>query len=661
MKKSRARLAAIRKKVSGLKNWQKLLTGLVLVIILTMSAEIFCNRSVLGLSADERGIQTVSAEKIEATGYDRSEDGYYLAEDAGKIHIDLEGRYVDKFLYDYDYEGLLDMKVTVQYHNAFGQTEVKSFIDKNSAVIRQSVINLGKKVDWIELYTDEALLLENGVSYLDLSSYPLTITGFSVKNEIQFNYIRMLCVFLGGCLAVLLVTFRKLFAQKLEYAFLITALVLGILMIACLPATKVGWDEEAHFMRVYQMSLFPGGKEVTAEFPELFVCGIDTWPLNLPASLEERQEIDQFFDETCTEGEKEAVVNGSLSGIYTSGYMVPAAFLKVGRFLGMPFSLLYQFGRFGNLLMYCVVMMLAIRFLPVGKRILMAVGLMPTPMFLACCYSYDPSVTAFSMLGFALLLREIIDKNREFSWKSYLAAMFCLAWGILPKAVYAPLVLTGLMIPASKFKNKKEKWLVRIGIIFVFLALMSSFVLPSLLSPSSYGDTRGGDVSVGLQMKYILSHPFAYIGILISNIWKSLPSYLMGQDVFRILGHWGVAGFGSVTMIYICAVIMAEDSAMKSRQMTGWQKLGLFLITACCIVLIWTAFYLTFTVPGSSEIQGVQGRYFLPLLLPLFLLFGCRKIQLQISEQAKNLWVTWISGGLFYIVIWTQMLMIRNW
>ena len=38
-------------------------------------------------------------------------------------------------------------------------------------------------------------------------------------------------------------------------------------------------------------------------------------------------------------------------------------------------------------------------------------------------------------------------------------------------------------------------------------------------------------------------------------------------------------------------------------------------------VLVWTSMYVAFTVPGAEEIAGVQGRYFIPLIFPLYMLF----------------------------------------
>lgn len=650
-----------KKNRKALKTWQKLVLGLIATVLAAVALELYCNRGVLGLPSSERGIHAIEEEMITAQGFEKTEEGYRLGETGGTLRLEFGGSYVEKLCYTYDHESIFNVLVTVQYQNAYGQAEIKQFYDKNSAVISRSVINLGKKIDWIELHTEQGLLDQSGVGYEAGDPYEAVITGIFVKNQTQVNLFRILFVFLAGCLIVCGIVFRKKFGQKLEWAFLAVSLTAGVFMIACLPATKVGWDEETHFMRSYQLSLYPGGQQVTPEVRDLFVCGLDTWPLNLPDSMEEKEEVNEFFLETCKYNEGTEVAVGSHCGIYTPGYFGSAIFLKVGRIFHMPFTMLYQFGRLGNLLVYCFLMALAIRLLPVGKRILMAVALMPTPMFLAACYSYDPSVFAFSMVGFALVLREILDSERTVSWKPYLAALFCFAWGILPKAVYAPLALTGLLIPASRYRNKKEMWIMRAGFVLLFLFLMSSFVLPSLLSPSSYGDTRGGAVSVGTQMKNVLFRPLTYTEILLMNIWKSLPSYLMGDGIFLSMGHLGLAGFGSVTLLYTCGVMLTEDQSMRSKTFSKWQKLGLLVIVVFTVALIWTAFYLTFTVPGSTWIQGVQGRYFLPVLLPLFLVCGCRWVKLQVTEQTKNLLVMSISGFLIYAMIWSQLIIGRNW
>ena len=73
----------------------------------------------------------------------------------------------------------------------------------------------------------------------------------------------------------------------------------------------------------------------------------------------------------------------------------------------------------------------------------------------------------------------------------------------------------------------------------VFLLLLASFVIPQMLNPSAMEDVRGGaNVDSGQQMSLILTHPFAYAGIVLKNIWTSL------------LQTSGPSGAGTVSVSY---------------------------------------------------------------------------------------------------------------
>ena len=82
-------------------------------------------------------------------------------------------------------------------------------------------------------------------------------------------------------------------------------------------------------------------------------------------------------------------------------------------------------------------------------------ALMPEPMMLAGAYSYDPTVTAFLWLSFAGILEAALG-GRKMDWKAYALIVLYLFWGCRVKAVYAPLILLGLMIPAEKFRSKRK-------------------------------------------------------------------------------------------------------------------------------------------------------------------------------------------------------------
>ena len=61
-------------------------------------------------------------------------------------------------------------------------------------------------------------------------------------------------------------------------------------------------------------------------------------------------------------------------------------------------------------------------------------------------------------------------------------------------------------------------------------------------------------------------------------------------------------------------------------------------LSAGVLVLIWTALYLAFTEVGEVVIKGVQGRYYIPLLLPLFWFF----IQIRFIQNGKRRTTTWL-------------------
>ena len=119
----------------------------------------------------------------------------------------------------------------------------------------------------------------------------------------------------------------------------------------------------------------------------------------------------------------------------------------------------------------------AIKIIPVGKRILTFISLMPTSMFLAVTYTYDTIVYSFIMLAIAILMKEWLKEEGYVSGKNIILANIFMIIGCLPKAVYAPVALLGMFIPSEKYKSKTKRNILKIITIITFLVLMSSFVI----------------------------------------------------------------------------------------------------------------------------------------------------------------------------------------
>ena len=96
--------------------------------------------------------------------------------------------------------------------------------------------------------------------------------------------------------------------------------------------------------------------------------------------------------------------------------------------------------------------------------------------------------------------------------------------------------------------------------------MMLSFILPVLIAPRDIGDMRGQNTSEKGQMAYILGQPLAYARVLASNMIRTLPSYVMGENSLGLLGHQGQVSFP--WLIYAGSartVILWKTSGMEAE------------------------------------------------------------------------------------------------
>ena len=319
---------------------------------------------------------------------------------------------------------------------------------------------------------------------------------------------------------------------------------------------------------------------------------------------------------------------------YSKRAYLPQAFgLKLGRTVGLPFLQTIWLGKFFNLLVYSLIFSLSIKYAKFGKRALLCVGLLPTSLFLAASYSYDAFVTAFLMLGLVMILNELADREAELNWKCITVGVFAMILGSFSKAVYIPLLLLLCFIPKEKFRNGKQRK------FFVLTVMMSSFVLPALGNVvgniDTAGDSRGGNTSVTRQIMYILGAPFAYIKLLLETMANSVGEYFLGYKSRTFFGYMG----GNRENLYLLSVVLTvfvtvtgENKIRLNRKM----KIMMGVILTGVAALIWTALYLDFTPVGAEMINGVQPRYYIPLMFPVMLLFSSDRIKCEINELRYN-------------------------
>lgn len=634
------------------------LIAALLVLAIGVLCEYACNMRVLSLPREQRGVFAVADGNIRADGFVKTEKGWELTEEKGTLTVELGGWYIDKLSYSYDYSHLLNATAYVCYYNGYGEADPEQDLvieDRNSKLVSTSFLNIGEKVAHVQLTISREELGESG-SREAAAREPLTVTGFEIRNMAEVHWIRMGFFWAAFGLAAFFWIFRRSIGKRIEIGFAAACLTIGILMVSALPVTKVGYDEETHFMRAMEIASFPWGMNLSPAAWNKMIPSLDDWPENQPGSREEEKQIEAYFNEegdykTGTVHPDVTVPAGSVPA-----YLGQAVLLKAGKGLGLPLASLIRLGRLGNLLVYCAIMFFAVKKTPVGKAIMAVIGLLPTSLFMACIYGYDASVTAWIYLSAAWMLKEILTPQEKITWKSYGIILVTFVLGCGSKAVYAPLILIGLLLPKSKFQDKRQMIAMRAGFILVLLGLMASFVLPVLIAPKEVGDVRGGATSEAGQMFYVLGHPLAYAVILLKNILHQLPNFTFGKDIFSVQGHLAEGGFTWLSGILAVYVIVTDTRSAAPETLRGRQKLWIFLTLAAAVALVWTSMYIAYTVPGSLVIAGVQGRYYLPVLFLFYLLFNSRAVIARIENVWYHTGVLTASAAVLLITMWQTVI-----
>lgn len=637
-------------------HWLKYGIALLLVVIVGFGLEYFCNIAVL--KKENRGIREIPFERVIAEGFARTEEGFLLTEDKGTLTIGLEGIYVDQFVYSYDYEYVLNLKAYICYYNVYGEADPNQDLlreDFNHRHTDTSYIKVGKKADSIVLSVDRSALKEPEIQEGE-EAPPLVFTSFSVHNTPAFNWYRLgffwVCLGLGAFFWL----FRGYLGRHIEAGFLAVCLSIGILMIYALPVNKIGYDEEVHLYRVMGIASYPKGMNINQTIFSFMVPSLDTWPENQPGSATEQQELREYLNENGNYKTGEIHLEPETPAAVILSYLPQALALKLCKGFNIPWGIMFTLGKLGNLFLYGLLMYEAIKRTPVGKVMMSVIALMPTSVFMACTYSYDPWVMGWLYLGSACLLKEILTPEKKLSWNSYGGILACFLLGCSAKAVYAPMVLIALMLPEEKFQDEQQKWVMRGGIVLAFLGLMASFILPVLLAPKATGDVRGGDTSEVGQMSYVLGHFFGYLRVLFVNIFASLPKMVFGRDVFSVQGHLADSPFTWFAMGLAAYTVITDTKTTAQAELRLWQKAWIFLMLGGSVVLVWTSMYISFTVPGQMVIAGVQGRYYLPVLYLFYLLLNSRLV----VARMKNMWyhtgVLAASAGLLLATMWVTVL-----
>ena len=263
---------------------------------------------------------------------------------------------------------------------------------------------------------------------------------------------------------------------------------------------------------------------------------------------------------------------------------------------------------------FCV--SLAIRRIPVGKWLLAAVALSPLSLLDHSFVTADMMTFSAIAVFLASVLR-LLDPNEASDLDWALAGVSgCVV--AVAKLTYLPFGLLLFLVPALRADARDRTTWTRIAIICA-AALGLFFLWYLQIRDVNTGAMWSDEVDPQAQTAFVLSVPMRYLGIYVKQ--------LLSVDCLTLGAHFSIAYPTWLTALgYVASLAADVGGALRWAAGLGRRRalVSLFLAVVWLIVgfLIVLALYLQFTPVGALEVDGVQNRYFLPLVTPLLIALG---------------------------------------
>lgn len=411
--------------------------------------------------------------------------------------------------------------------------------------------------------------------------------------------------------------------NKMHIEFRILFFVLGMLYLIILPPFTAP-DEAGHFATAYHYANILRGCEDII---------VDSTVGNNYYQIVMREQDAVLYGQLASCGEKGSysvwadilkktrlLIGKNVSEVQSLCRTMPYSFLLyipavaailICRGMGIGSVLMVYFARFLTFLTAWYMTAKALeRIPPACQKIFQVVTLFPMVLHLLSSCSADAIANAAAVYGSAIILcyRQTPVKLRR---TDGIVLAVVLSVVTISKPFYILFFVMGLLIPQEVFDRKRAYYLFCLIPLFCWIWKYMPVVSACILE----GDVSTyADLSKGYSVKYISGHPLETAQLMVRSIGKEMP-YIGAQCIGLYLGPLTIRIPTAAVVIYMVLLLLAVFCDSEGQQvLRGKSRIMVMLLFVftylCCYgmdLLWWTPF-------GANVIEGVQGRYLLPVL-----------------------------------------------
>ena len=355
----------------------------------------------------------------------------------------------------------------------------------------------------------------------------------------------------------------------------------------------------------------------------------NVWIINRHAGMDSYEELIHNYSvfTNQTEMEKSHFVADRMKYYSFVNYWPQILGLVLGRLLHLSAISTIYLAKLFILIVYIISCYRAIKRTPMGKSIFLLVSLLPVSLMLSSGLTYDVMVIIATL---SLISSILVLYKGESTKKDLIEASF---WAFMVGAVKGGgflLLLPLVFILFDSIKNKKsmKKILCVLG-SGIFSVLLFDVILQWNNHLYQFGIEGNGKMSTSFAFR----HPIEYFKLCINT-------YFLYADGFSFALIGSKLGLVEEVIPHIIVVILVspmlllaslEKDSIELKKKDIWIMAFIILLA----VIFTPMMLLSWTNEGADVIDGIQGRYYLPIL-PLLLIIITKYLMKYINIDDNN-------------------------
>lgn len=465
------------------------------------------------------------------------------------------------------------------------------------------------------------------------ADYGLSLKGHVELNHFVRSYFMIICgiVTAFGVLLYYLMNIKKV---DLAWCAFLSILVVGVIFGFLITPYMVP-DEETHLDMAYRYADILMGTGNTDDGHCLKRADDAQKQLTSDPVLDNYRYV---YENIATMVENEEIVDAQAtanSGAYLFMHLPGAVGIMLARILHLGYVPMLYLGRFMGLLIFALAVFWGMKKLPFGKATLFVLAMLPITLQQANSFSYD-SILFAAVLLFSCYVISMTYGEKELK-VSDLVILCILGIAIIycKSGAYTPIVFAFLLIPMRKFASKAAYYLCMGSLSGVFVL---GFLVKNIKVVNTGAEVTNKVMGIESAMTvpnysigYLLQNPVNLFDVLNNTIADKTDFYIqsmLGQHLGWIQIELANVLVLAFAMILICSAFRAKG---EKQYVTGGNKWWIFLVVMASTLLVLLGMLVSWTPITYVSVEGVQGRYFFPILM-----IGCLMLRNSKLTFDKN-------------------------